>query len=69
MVSGEITYGTTYTYYPTTGTFVYPTTFTYPWPGSEHRSKCVNCGYCPCCGRSYDMREQDDNVPDGGDHR
>ena len=71
MTSGEISYGTTYTYYPTTGTFIYPNTFTYPWSGSEHQSKCVSCGYCPCCGRS-DVRPEDGPVPgdgsDGGVH-
>jgi hypothetical protein len=31
-------------------------TYTYPyttWTGYPvHQQRCVNCGYCPCCGKS-----------------
>ena len=46
----------------TSGTFV-----NYPWCGGYgyHAPKCVNCGYCSCCGRS-DMQKEDGPVPGSG---
>jgi hypothetical protein len=39
---------TTFPWYPTT-THTYPYTV---WTTPTHAQKCLNCGYCPCCGKS-----------------
>lgn len=52
MTIYEIPYtSTTTTFHPwmNTGASTY---YPYVWTTPPHAQKCVNCGYCSCCGKS-----------------
>lgn len=59
MTSG----GGDFYYNPATTTSNWPNYYTYPLTttiATGHASKCVNCGYCACCGRADEKDEKKD---------